>query len=127
MDIQIKNGVGELLILNDDLLFFQKEEIKKEIIQQIVTMLNIRVGELKYNVNFGLSHIILWDTQADTLIIKEHIRNQILTFFSDYIKTITYVAMKIIEDENKRLYEIIIDLIFFDDESIKMKGVIING
>ena len=127
MDIQIKNGVGELLILNDDLLFFQKEEIKKEIIQQIVTMLNIRVGELKYNVNFGLSHIILWDTQADTLIIKEHIRNQILTFFSDYIKTITYVAMKIIEDENKRLYEIIIDLIFFDDESIKLKGVIING
>ena len=127
MDIQIVNGVGELLILNDDLLFFQKEEIKKEIIQQIVTMLNIRVGELKYNVNFGLSHIILWDTQADTLIIKEHIRNQILTFFSDYIKTITYVAMKIIEDENKRLYEIIIDLIFFDDESIKLKGVIING
>ena len=121
------NGVGEIKIIDNDFSFYKKEELKAEIIQQIITMLNIRSGELKYNINFGLSHKVLWDTQADLLLIKEHIRNQILTFFSDYIKTITYVAMKIIEDENKRLYEIIIDVVFFDDETIKMKGVIING
>lgn len=127
MDIKLINGVGEIKIIDNDFSFYKKEELKAEIIQQIITMLNIRSGELKYNINFGLSHKVLWDTQADLLLIKEHIRNQILTFFNDYIKAILYVEMEQKGDYKNRYYEVVIDVVFFDDETIKMKGVIING
>ena len=127
MDIEIINGVGEIKIIDNDFSFYKKEELKAEIIQQIITMLNIRSGELKYNINFGLNHKIWWDTQADLLLIKEHIRNQILTFFNDYIKAILYVEMEQKGDYKNRYYEVVIDVVFFDDETIKMKGVIING
>ena len=127
MDIKVVNGIGNIAVINNDFAFYEKEELKAEIIQQIVTMLNIRSGELKYNIYFGLDHKILWDTQADTILIKEHIRNQILTYFGEYIKAIIYVDMQQKGDYNDRHYEIVIDLVFFDDEKIKMKGVIING
>ena len=127
MDIKIVNGVGEIKVTNNDFSFYEKEELKAEIIQQIVTMLNIRSGELKYNIYFGLDHKILWDTQANTILIKEHIRNQILTYFGEYIKAIIYVEMEQKGDYNERYYEVIIDVVFFDDERIKLKGVIING
>lgn len=127
MDIKVVNGIGNIAVINNDFAFYEKEELKVEIIQQIVTMLNIRSGELKYNIYFGLDHKILWDTQADTILIKEHIRNQILTYFGEYIKAIIYVDMQQKGDYNDRHYEIVIDLVFFDDEKIKMKGVIING
>lgn len=127
MDIVIVNGVGNIDVIDNDYSFYTKEQKKQEIIQQIVAMLNIRTGECVYNINFGLDHYILWDTQADTLLIREHIRNQILEFFGEYIKAILYVNMYFQGDSNDRNYRVDLEVVFFDDETIQLKGVKING
>ena len=51
MDIKLISSTGDIY-LNDklDIEFYNEEENDLEIIQQIITMLNIRQGELKYNI-----------------------------------------------------------------------------
>ena len=58
MDIKLINSTGDLYI-NDknDLEFFTESEKDFEIIQNIVTMLNIRAGELVYDINYGLIYV----------------------------------------------------------------------
>ena len=121
MDIKLINSTGDLYI-NDknDLEFFTEQEKDFEVIQNIVTMLNIRAGELVYDVNYGLDFNILFEKKAgNTEEIKQHIKTQIFNNFSDYIEKITNVE-SVFEDRKLSLQ---IDFEFKNERKYRVKGV----
>lgn len=95
MDIKLITNTGEIY-LNDklDIEFYTEAENDLEVIQKIVLMLNIRQGELPYNVKYGLSWAILFEGHGNNIqTIKEHVRNQILKYF-DEVDKIFYIEME---------------------------------
>ncbi len=121
MDIKLINSTGDMYI-NDknDIEFFTEQEKDFEVIQNIVTMLNIRAGELVYDVNYGLDFNILFEKKAgNTEEIKQHIKTQIFNNFSDYIEKITNVE-SVFEDRKLSLQ---IDFEFKNERKYRVKGV----
>ena len=117
MDIKLINNTGDLYI-NDknDLEFFTEQEKDFEVIQNIVTMLNIRAGELVYDINYGLDFNILFEKKAGNIEeIKQHIKTQIFNNFSDYVEKITNVE--------KRKLSLQIDFEFKNERKYRAKGV----
>ena len=121
MDIKLINNTGDLYI-NDknDLEFFTEQEKDFEVIQNIVTMLNIRAGELVYDINYGLDFNILFEKKAGNIEeIKQHIKTQIFNNFSDYVEKITNVE-SVFEDRKLSLQ---IDFEFKNERKYRVKGV----
>ena len=121
MDIKLVNNTGDLYI-NDknDLEFFTDQEKDFEVIQNIVTMLNIRAGELVYDVNYGLNYNIIFEKKANNIDeISQHIKTQIFTYFNDYVDKITNINT-VFEDRKLTLN---IDFEFKNDRKYKVKGV----
>ncbi len=121
MDIKLINSTGDLYI-NDknDLEFFTEQEKDFEVIQNIVTMLNIRAGELVYDINYGLDFNILFEKKAGNIEeIKQHIKTQIFNNFSDYVEKITNVE-SVFEDRKLSLQ---IDFEFKNERKYRVKGV----
>lgn len=121
MDIKLVNNTGDLYI-NDknDLEFFTDQEKDFEVIQNIVTMLNIRAGELVYDVNYGLNYNIIFEKKANNIDeISQHIKTQIFVYFSDYIEKITKVESVF----NDRKLSINIDFEFKNERKYRVKGV----
>lgn len=121
MDIKLVNNTGDLYI-NDknDIEFFTDQEKDFEVIQNIVTMLNIRAGELVYDVNYGLDYNIIFEKKANNINeINQHIKTQIFTYFNDYIEKITKVDSVF---DNRKL-SINIDFEFKSERKYRVKGV----
>ena len=121
MDIKLVNNTGDLYI-NDknDLEFFTDQEKDFEVIQNIMTMLNIRAGELVYDVNYGLNYNIIFEKKANNIDeISQHIKTQIFVYFSDYIEKITKVESVF----NDRKLSINIDFEFKNERKYRVKGV----
>ena len=121
MDIKLVNNTGDLYI-NDknDLEFFTDQEKDFEVIQNIVTMLNIRAGELVYDVNYGLNYNIIFEKKANNIDeIRQHIKTQIFVYFSDYIEKITKVESVF----NDRKLSINIDFEFKNERKYRVEGV----
>ena len=121
MDIKLVNNTGDLYI-NDknDLEFFTDQEKDFEVIQNIVTMLNIRAGELVYDVNYGLNYNIIFEKKANNIDeISQHIKTQIFTYFNDYVDKITKVESVF----NDRKLSINIDFEFKNERKYRVKGV----
>ena len=121
MDIKLINSTGDLYI-NDknDLEFFTESEKDFEVIQNIVTMLNIRAGELVYDINYGLNFNILFEKKAGNIEeIKQHIKTQIFNYFSDYVEKITNIE-SVFEDRKLSLQ---IDFEFKNERKYRVKGV----
>ena len=120
MDIKLINNKGELYINEQEVEFFNIDEKQFEVIQQIVLMLHIRAGELKFDINYGLDYNVIYGTHGEEEEVLEHVKNQILLNFNDhldkcYISSYTF--------ENRQL-EMDISIQFRNEKNaIVMKGV----
>ena len=85
MDIKLINNKGELYINEQEVEFFNINEKQFEVIQQIVLMLHIRAGELKFDINYGLDYNVIYGTHGEEDEVLEHVKNQILLNFNDYL------------------------------------------
>lgn len=119
MDIKLNNTTGELYIENGDIEFFTVNEKYFETIQQIVLMLNIREGELEFDIKYGLNFENLFGTHGNIDEVLEYIRNKIYTNFKDYL---TKCYVDIFSFENRKL-SVNIGLEFGNKDKFLLKGV----
>ena len=120
MDIKLINNKGELYINEQQVEFFNIDEKQFEVIQQIVLMLHIRAGELKFDINYGLDYNIIYGTHGEEEEVLEHVKNQILLNFNDYLDK-CYISSYTFEN---RQLEMDISIQFRNEKNaIVMKGV----
>ena len=120
MDIKLINNKGELYINEQEVEFFNIDEKQFEVIQQIVLMLHIRAGELKFDINYGLDYNVIYGTHGEEEEVLEHVKNQILLNFNDYLDK-CYVSSYMLEN---RQLEMDISIQFRNEKNaIVMKGV----
>lgn len=120
MDIKLINNKGELYINEQEVEFFNIDEKQFEVIQQIVLMLHIRAGELKFDINYGLDYNVIYGTHGEEEEVLEHIKNQILLNFNDYLDK-CYISSYTFEN---RQLEMDITIQFRNEKNaIVMKGV----
>ena len=120
MDIKLINNKGELYINEREVEFFNIDEKQFEVIQQIVLMLHIRAGELKFDINYGLDYNVIYGTHGEEEEVLEHVKNQILLNFNDYLDK-CYISSYAFEN---RQLEMDITIQFRNEKNaIVMKGV----
>ena len=120
MDIKLINNKGELYINEQQVEFFNIDEKQFEVIQQIVLMLHIRAGELKFDINYGLDYNVIYGTHGEEEEVLEHVKNQILLNFNDYLDK-CYISSYMFEN---RQLEMDISIQFRNEKNaIVMKGV----
>ena len=120
MDIKLINNKGELYINEQEVEFFNINEKQFEVIQQIVLMLHIRAGELKFDINYGLDYNVIYGTHGEEEEVLEHVKNQILLNFNDYLDK-CYISSYTFEN---RQLEMVISIQFRNEKNaIVMKGV----
>ena len=120
MDIKLINNKGELYINEQEVEFFNIDEKQFEVIQQIVLMLHIRAGELKFDINYGLDYNVIYGTHGEEEEVLEHVKNQILLNFNDYLDK-CYISSYTFEN---RQLEVDITIQFRNEKNaIVMKGV----
>ena len=120
MDIKLINNKGELYINGQQVEFFNIDEKQFEVIQQIVLMLHIRAGELKFDINYGLDYNVIYGTHGEEEEVMEHVKNQILLNFNDYLDK-CYISSYTFEN---RQLEMDITIQFRNEKNaIVMKGV----
>ena len=120
MDIKLINNKGELYINEQQIEFFNIDEKQFEVIQQIVLMLHIRAGELKFDINYGLDYNVIYGTHGEEEKVMEHVKNQILLNFNDYLDK-CYISSYTFEN---RQLEMDITIQFRNEKNaIVMKGV----
>ncbi len=120
MDIKLINNKGELYINGQEVEFFNIDEKQFEVIQQIVLMLHIRAGELKFDINYGLDYNVIYGTHGEEEEVLEHVKNQILLNFNDYLDK-CYISSYTFEN---RQLEMDITIQFRNEKNaIVMKGV----
>ena len=120
MDIKLINNKGELYINEQKVEFFNIDEKQFEVIQQIVLMLHIRAGELKFDINYGLDYNVIYGTHGEEEEVLEHVKNQILLNFNDYLDK-CYISSYTFEN---RQLEMDITIQFRNEKNaIVMKGV----
>ena len=120
MDIKLINNKGELYINEQEVEFFNIDEKQFEVIQQIVLMLHIRAGELKFDINYGLDYNVIYGTHGEEEEVLEHVKNQILLNFNDYLDK-CYISSYTFEN---RQLEIDITIQFRNEKNaIVLKGV----
>ena len=120
MDIKLINNKGELYINEQEVEFFNIDEKQFEVIQQIVLMLHIRAGELKFDINYGLDYNVIYGTHGEEEEVLEHVKNQILLNFNDYLDK-CYISSYAFEN---RQLEMDISIQFRNEKNaIVMKGV----
>ena len=120
MDIKLINNKGELYINEQQIEFFNIDEKQFEVIQQIVLMLHIRAGELKFDINYGLDYNVIYGTHGEEEEVLEHVKNQILLNFNDYLDK-CYISSYTFEN---RQLEMDISIQFRNEKNaIDMKGV----
>ena len=120
MDIKLINNKGELYINEQEVEFFNIDEKQFEVIQQIVLMLHIRAGELKFDINYGLDYNVIYGTHGEEEEVLEHVKNQILLNFNDYLDK-CYISSYTFEN---RQLEADITIQFRNEKNaIVMKGV----
>ena len=120
MDIKLINNKGELYINEQEVEFFNINEKQFEVIQQIVLMLHIRAGELKFDINYGLDYNVIYGTHGEEEEVLEHVKNQILLNFNDYIDK-CYISSYTFEN---RQLEMDISIQFRNEKNaIVLKGV----
>ena len=120
MDIKLINNKGELYINEQQVEFFNIDEKQFEVIQQIVLMLHIRAGELKFDINYGLDYNVIYGTHGEEEEVLEHVKNQILLNFNDYLDK-CYISSYTLEN---RQLEVDITIQFRNEKNaIVMKGV----
>ena len=120
MDIKLINNKGELYINEQEVEFFNIDEKQFEVIQQIVLMLHIRAGELKFDINYGLDYNVIYGTHGEEEEVLEHVKNQILLNFNDYLDK-CYISSYTFEN---RQLEMDITIQFRNEKNaIAMKGV----
>ena len=120
MDIKLINNKGELYINEQEVEFFNIDEKQFEVIQQIVLMLHIRAGELKFDINYGLDYDVIYGTHGEEEEVLEHVKNQILLNFNDYLDK-CYISSYTFEN---RQLETDISIQFRNEKNaIVMKGV----
>ena len=120
MDIKLINNKGELYINEQQIEFFNIDEKQFEVIQQIVLMLHIRAGELKFDINYGLDYNVIYGTHGEEEEVLEHVKNQILLNFNDYLDK-CYISSYTFEN---RQLEMDITIQFRNEKNaIVMKGV----
>ena len=120
MDIKLINNKGELYINEQEVEFFNIDEKQFEVIQQIVLMLHIRAGELKFDINYGLDYNVIYGTHGEEEEVLEHVKNQILLNFNDYLDK-CYISSYTFE--NRQLEMDIIIQFRNEKNAIVMKGV----
>ena len=120
MDIKLINNKGELYINEQQIEFFNIDEKQFEVIQQIVLMLHIRAGELKFDINYGLDYNVIYGTHGEEEEVLEHVKNQILLNFNDYLDK-CYISSYTFEN---RQLEMDISIQFRNEKNaIVLKGV----
>ena len=120
MDIKLINNKGELYINEQQIEFFNIDEKQFEVIQQIVLMLHIRAGELKFDINYGLDYNVIYGTHGEEEEVLEHVKNQILLNFNDYLDK-CYISSYAFEN---RQLEMDISIQFRNEKNaIVLKGV----
>ena len=120
MDIKLINNKGELYINEQQIEFFNIDEKQFEVIQQIVLMLHIRAGELKFDINYGLNYNVIYGTHGEEEEVLEHVKNQILLNFNDYLDK-CYISSYTFEN---RQLEMDITIQFRNEKNaIVLKGV----
>ena len=120
MDIKLINNKGELYINDQEVEFFNIDEKQFEVIQQIVLMLHIRAGELKFDINYGLDYNVIYGTHGEEEEVLEHVKNQILPNFNDYLDK-CYISSYTFEN---RQLEMDISIQFRNEKNaIVLKGV----
>ena len=120
MDIKLINNKGELYINEQEVEFFNIDEKQFEVIQQIVLMLHIRAGELKFDINYGLDYNVIYGTHGEEEEVLEHVKNKILLNFNDYLDK-CYISSYTFEN---RQLEMDITIQFRNEKNaIVMKGV----
>ena len=120
MDIKLINNKGELYINEQEVEFFNIDEKQFEVIQQIVLMLHIRAGELKFDINYGLDYNVIYGTHGEEEEVLEHVKNQILLNFNDYLDK-CYISSYTFEN---RQLEMDISIQFRNEKNaIVLKGV----
>lgn len=120
MDIKLINNKGELYINEQEVEFFNIDEKQFEVIQQIVLMLHIRAGELKFDINYGLDYNVIYGTHGEEEEVLEHVKNQILLNFNDYLDK-CYISSYTFEN---RQLEMDITIQFRNEKNaIVLKGV----
>ena len=120
MDIKLINNKGELYIYEQQIEFFNIDEKQFDVIQQIVLMLHIRAGELKFDVNYGLDYNVIYGTHGEEEEVMEHVKNQILLNFNDYLDK-CYISSYTFEN---RQLEMDITIQFRNEKNaIVLKGV----
>ena len=120
MDIKLINNKGELYINGQEVEFFNIDEKQFEVIQQIVLMLHIRAGELKFDINYGLDYNVIYGTHGEEEEVLEHVKNQILLNFNDYLDK-CYISSYTFEN---RQLEVDITIQFRNEKNaIVLKGV----
>jgi len=120
MDIKLINNKGELYINEQQVEFFNIDEKHFEVIQQIVLMLHIRSGELKFDINYGLDYNVIYGTHGEEEEVLEHVKNQILLNFNDYLDK-CYISSYTFEN---RQLEMDITIQFRNEKNaIVLKGV----
>ena len=120
MDIKLINNKGELYINEQQVEFFNIDEKQFEVIQQIVLMLHIRAGELKFDINYGLNYNVIYGTHGEEEEVLEHVKNQILLNFNDYLDK-CYISSYTFEN---RQLEMDITIQFRNEKNaIVLKGV----
>ena len=120
MDIKLINNKGELYINEQQIEFFNIDEKQFEVIQQIVLMLHIRAGELKFDINYELDYNVIYRTHGEEEEVLEHVKNQILLNFNDYLDK-CYISSYTFEN---RQLEMDISIQFRNEKNaIVMKGV----
>ena len=120
MDIKLVNNKGELYINEQEVEFFNIDEKQFEVIQQIVLMLHIRAGELKFDINYGLDYNVIYGTHGEEEEVLEHVKNQILLNFNDYLDK-CYISSYAFEN---RQLEMDISIQFRNEKNaIVLKGV----
>ena len=120
MDIKLINNKGELYINEQQIEFFNIDEKQFEVIQQIVLMLHIRAGELRFDINYGLDYNVIYGTHGEEEEVLEHVKNQILLNFNDYLDK-CYISSYTFEN---RQLEMDITIQFRNEKNaIVMKGV----
>ena len=120
MDIKLINNKGELYINGQEVEFFNIDEKQFEVIQQIVLMLHIRAGELKFDINYGLDYNVIYGTHGEEEEVLEHVKNQILLNFNDYLDK-CYISSYTFEN---RQLEMDITIQFRNEKNaIVLKGV----
>ena len=120
MDIKLINNKGELYINEQEVEFFNIDEKQFEVIQQIVLMLHIRAGELKFDINYGLDYNVIYGTHGEEEEVLEHVKNQILLNFNDYLDK-CYLSSYTLE--NRQLAMDISIPFRTEQTAIVMKGV----